>query len=345
MKRVEVLLPVALDRSFTYAVPDHLDLEPGDIVEVPLGGGMQDGVVWGPGDPAVPAKKLKRVEAVYDLPKLTSQLMRFVDWVARYTVAPIGMVLRIALRGARSIEDEVPKKVVVTTGDPPARMTDARERVLEAASDNMARSKAELAREAGVSPGVIDGLVKDGALRLVDLPPEPIGAGLDPDFAAPELNDDQKKTADALVDAVRGRKFATHLLEGVTGAGKTETYLEAAAEAIRAGRQVLILLPEIALTRMIMDRVAARFGAAPGEWHSTVSPKRRARTWQGAASGETQIVVGARSALFLPFRDLGLIIVDEEHDPGFKQEDTPVYHARDMAVVRGQISEAPVILV
>lgn len=343
--RVEVLLPVALDRSFTYSVPDGLDLAPGDIVEVPLGGGMQAGVVWGPGDPDVPAKKLKPVEASYDLPRLPPELLKFVDWVVRYTLSPAGMVLRIALRGARNVGEEAPKRAVITTGDAPARMTAARERVLKTAADNMARIKSDLARQAGASVGVIDGLIKDGALRIVELPPDPIGSGLDSDFAKPALNAEQTGVAAELAASVRERKFAPHLLEGVTGAGKTETYLEAAAEAVRMGRQALILLPEIALTRVMIDRVAARFGAPPGEWHSTVAPRRRARTWEGTATGETQIVVGARSALFLPFRDLGVIIVDEEHDTGFKQDDTPIYHARDMAVVRAQVADIPIILV
>ena len=345
MKRVEVLLPVALDRSFTYAVPDDIEAEPGDIVEVPLGGRDQAGVVWGPGDPDVPAKKLKAVSGVYDLPRLTPDLLKFVDWVARYTLAPAGMVLRIALRGARGSGEESPRRMIVATGDEPARMTEARARVLTAATDRAPRTKADLARAANVSVGVIDGLVRDGALRVIEIAPEPVGSDMDADFAPPKLNGDQGATAKALSDAVHTNGFSAHLLEGVTGAGKTEVYLEAAAEALRMGKQALILLPEIALTKSVIDRVTARFGTPPGEWHSTVGTKRRARVWEGAASGDTQIVVGARSALFLPFRDLGVIIVDEEHDGGFKQEDTPVYHARDMAVVRAQISEIPVILV
>lgn len=345
MKRVEVLLPVALDRSFTYSVPEEIDIAPGDIVEVPLGGGMQAGVVWGPGDENVPAKKLKPVAAAYDLPRLPSEIIKFVDWVVRYTLSPGGMVLRIALRGARNVGEESPKRAVITTGESPARITAARTRVLQIAADNLARIKSDLARDAGVSVGVVDGLVKEGALRIVELPPDPIGSGLDADFAKPELNAEQSAVASELISSVRARKFSPHLLEGVTGSGKTETYLEAAAEAVRMGRQALILLPEIALTRVLIDRVAARFGSPPGEWHSTVAPRRRARTWEGAATGETQIVVGARSALFLPFKDLGVIIVDEEHDNGFKQDDTPIYHARDMAVVRAQISEIPVVLV
>ncbi len=343
--RVEVLLPVALDRSFTYSLPEGSEVEPGDIVEVPLGRRAMAGVVWGPGDPEVPAAKLKPISGVFDLPRLAPELLKFVDWVSRYTLSPAGMVLRIAMRGARHVGDEPAKRAVRTTGDEPRRMTEARRRVLDAAADGMARSKADLAREAGVSSGVVDGLIGEGALTIVDLPPEPIGAGLIPDHATPELNEDQALTAEALAASVRNQSAETHLLEGVTGAGKTEVYLEAAAEALRMGRQVLILLPEIALTRALLDRVAKRFGEPPGEWHSTVAPRRRARTWAGTASGETQIVVGARSALFLPFRDLGLIIVDEEHDTAFKQDDTPIYHARDMAVVRGRLSNAPVVLV
>ncbi|MGQ4273701.1 primosomal protein N' [Terrihabitans sp. B22-R8] len=345
MNTAEVLLPVALDRSFTYSVPEGLTLEPGTFVEVPLGPRAVGGVVWGPGDPDVPQKRLKAVRGVLDLPPLGAELMHFVDWVARYTLAPRGMVLRIAVRGARDVGEEKVRRVIMATGQPPSRATDARTRVMAVASDGRPRAKADLAREAGVSPGVIDGLVADGALRVAELEPEPVGAGLDPDHAPPGLSAGQSELATELRRAVHEREASTHLLEGVTGSGKTETYLEAVAEALRAGRQALILLPEIALTKALLDRVTARFGAAPGEWHSTVGARRRARIWHGAATGETRVVIGARSALFLPFRDLGVIVVDEEHDAGFKQDDVPIYHARDMAVVRGRLAHAPVLLV
>jgi primosomal protein N' (replication factor Y) (superfamily II helicase) len=344
-ERVEVLLAVALDRSFTYSLPDGLEAPPGSFVEVPLGGRTTGGVVWGPGDEAVPANRLKPVRALLDLPPLPAELMGFVDWVARYTLSPRGMVLRIATRGARLVSEDPPRRAVTTTGQPPGRITDARTRVLAAAADGRPRSKADLARDAGASAGVVDGLVAEGSLAVVELPPEPIGADLDPDAGSAELSFGQNEIAEALIAAVRERESSTHLLEGVTGSGKTETYLEAVAEALRMGRQALVLLPEIALTKALLDRITRRFGAPPGEWHSTVSAKRRARIWSGVASGETRVVVGARSALFLPFRDLGLVVVDEEHDAGFKQEDVPVYHARDMAVVRGRMAGAPVVLV
>jgi primosomal protein N' (replication factor Y) len=342
---VEVLLPVALDRSFTYSLPEDIVAPPGSFVEVPLGPRAVAGVVWGPGDPEVPAGKLKAVRQKLELPPLGDELRAFVDWVARYTLAPRGMVLRIAVRGARNPGDEAPKSAVIATGSAPGRATPARTRVLATASDGVPRNKSDLARTAGVSPGVIDGLVADGALRIVEVIAEPIGSGLQPDLGRPELSEAQAEIAALLQAAVRDRTGSTHLVEGVTGSGKTEVYLEAVAEALRTGRQALILLPEIALTQAVLNRVTRRFGGAPGEWHSTVSAKRRARIWTGTASGETRIVVGARSALFLPFRDLGIVVVDEEHDAGFKQEDVPVYHARDMAVVRGKLAEAPVVLV
>ena len=134
------------------------------------------------------------------------------------------------------------------------------------------------------------------------------------------------------------------LLDGVTGSGKTEVYFEAVAEAISRGRQSLILMPEIALTAQTLDRFARRFGVRPAEWHSELSPRMRARTWQAVAAGEVSVVAGARSALFLPYADLGLVIVDEEHDAVYKQEDGVHYHARDMAVVRGHIARFPVVL-
>ena len=192
---------------------------------------------------------------------------------------------------------------------------------------------------------MIDGLVEDGALAAVALPPERIAAGLDPDFRPTVLNDDQKPAAADLVGAVAARAFSATLLEGVTGSGKTEVYFEAVAEALRQGRQALVLLPEIALTAQFLDRFAARFGARPAEWHSGLTrAAARARSGARSASGEARVVVGARSALFLPFADLGLIVVDEEHEGAYKQEDGVVYNARDMAVVRARLEKAPVVL-
>jgi len=228
-------------------------------------------------------------------------------------------------------------------GPPPERMTAARRRVLDIVADGLAWSKSGLAGAAGVSPGVVDGLLAQGTLGLVAVPARPIAADLDPDHARPMLSAVQERAAAALREAERDA-FSVALLDGVTGSGKTEVYFEAVAETLRRGRQALILLPEIALTGAFLDRFAARFGSRPAEWHSEVGTRQRERVWRAVARGEARAVVGARSALFLPFPDLGLIVVDEEHDPAYKQEEGVTYHARDMAVVRGNLSGFPVVL-
>jgi primosomal protein N' (replication factor Y) len=223
-------------------------------------------------------------------------------------------------------------------------MTAARERVLAVLGDGLARPKAEAAEEAGVSAGVIDGLIDEGTLETLVLPPEPLALPVDPDHLAPDFTPAQRAAADALRATVAEGGYSVTLIDGVTGSGKTQVYFEAVAEAVRRGRQVLILMPEIALTSQVLDRFAERFGVRPAEWHSQLTPRKRARTWSAAASREVSVIVGARSALFLPYADLGLIIVDEEHDPAYKQEDGVHYHARDMAVVRGHIAKFPVLL-
>ncbi|MGO4871701.1 MAG: primosomal protein N' [Roseiarcus sp.] len=340
---VDVLVPVAVDTAYSYRAPSDGALEPGAFVGVPLGARHATGVVWalrdGSGD------NLKSIAAIRDWPPLKSPMRDFIDWVARWTLAPRGMVLRMAIRAHEVIEPPAPKDGFVATGKPPARMTEARARVLAALTASDAPiAKAALAERAGCSTGVVDGLVAEGALFAVALPPERIAADLDPDFRPAVLNDDQKPAADDLMSRVASRAFSATLLEGVTGSGKTEVYFEAVAEAVRQGRQALVLLPEIALTAQFLDRFAARFGARPAEWHSGLSERQRERIWGVVASGEARVVAGARSALFLPFADLGLIVVDEEHEGAYKQEEGVAYHARDMAVVRARLEGAPVVL-
>ncbi len=344
---VEVLVPVALDRAYSYRVPENIDLAPGDIVSVPLGArGETTAVVWAdnPKPDIRLDNRLKDVEEKLELPPLRPELRSFVDWVANYTVSSRGMVLRMCLRMGEHLGPERERVGVKLAGAPPVRMTSARQRVLELLADGMTRAKAEAAREAGVSSGVIDGLIDEGTLETFVLPPEPVAEKPDPDFMQPEFTGGQSAAAAALKVTVAKADYSVTLLDGVTGSGKTEVYFEAVADMIRRGRQSLILMPEIALTAQFLDRFAARFGVRPAEWHSELSPRRRARTWRAVAGGEVSVVVGARSALFLPYADLGLIVVDEEHDPAYKQEDGVHYHARDMAVVRGHIAKIPVVL-
>jgi len=349
-RTVDVLLPLGLDAPYSYTVPEGLDLAPGDLVHVPLGSRGMIGCVWPPARfsarPAVPvdAAKLKAVKAKLDYAPLPPDLLKLIDWMADYTLAPRGMVLRMALRHGESPGAQRERVGVRLAGPPPARMTAARARLMDLLADGLARGKSEAAREAGVSASVVDGLLDDGTLEAVPLPPEPAAYPPDPDYAAATLSAPQAEAAAVLREAVAARAFKVHLLDGVTGSGKTEVYFEAVSAAIRAGRQALILLPEIALTQAFLDRFTKRFGARPAEWHSGVSTRRRAKVLNAVAAGEAQVVAGARSALFLPFRDLGLVIVDEEHDPAYKQEDGVAYHARDMAVVRSRFACAPIVL-
>jgi primosomal protein N' (replication factor Y) len=277
------------------------------------------------------------------VPALSDELLRLVDWVARYTLAAPGMVLRGVLRSSEALEPERPVVAFRRTGHEPARMTDARLRVLDVLNDGMAWPKAALVGASGVSPSVIEGLEKSGAVERLEMPPPPVARLPDPEAAVPVLNAEQAAAMDE-IRKIDAHGYGVALLDGVTGGGKTEVFFEAVADTLRAGRQALILLPEIALTHTFLERFTKRFGTRPAEWHSDMTPVQRGRVWRGVLEGNVRAVVGARSSLFLPFRELGIIVLDEEHDGAFKQSDGVNYHARDMAVVRGHLANARVIL-
>ncbi len=339
----DVLVPVAVDTAYSYRIPPGLVLQPGDTVTVPLGTRETTGVVWSLASGAR-GGNLKPVICRHDLPPMREPMRRFIEWIARWTLTPRGMVARMALRDPDEVGPEAPRMGVRATGKEPGRITPARQRVLTAAAGGLVWRKAALAEAAAVSNGVLDGLVDDGALEPTLILPPPVAPRPDPDFAPPVLTTAQREAADTLVDAVQAGGFSVALVEGITGSGKTEVYFEAVAAAVRAGRQALILMPEIALTAEFIARFEARFGVRPAEWHSAVGAGRRNRLWHAVATGEARVVVGARSALMLPFDRLGLIVVDEEHEAAYKQTDGVRYNARDMAVVRGQIEAAAVVL-
>ena len=343
---VDVLVPVALNQTYSYRVPDGVELNPGDVVSVPLGPREVTAVVWADNPDPDPRlhNRLKDAGDKLDVPPLKPELRSFVDWVANYTLSARGMVLRMTLRMGEHLGPERVRMGVRLVGAPPQRMTSARHRVIEALSDRLLHAKSEVAREAGVSPGVIDGLVDEGTLAAEAMPRDLAPPPPDPFFAEPDFSPEQRIAADAMKDLVAKNEFQVALLDGVTGSGKTEVYFEAVAENIKRGRQTMILMPEIALTGQFLDRFASRFGVRPIEWHSELTPRTRARNWAAVAAGDAPVVVGARSALFLPYADLGLIIVDEEHDQAYKQDEGAHYHARDMAVVRGSIAKIPVVL-
>ncbi len=342
---VSVLLPVAVPGPYSYGVPEGIAVEPGDWVSVPLGPRQVAGVVWdtAPGREVDP-EKLRPISRHFDTPPLAEETRRFVEWVAAYTMTEPGAVLKMVLRSGDFLEPPAPKMGVRGIGLEPPRMTDARRRVLALAEGGLAWDKKTLADEAGVGAGVILGLVKAGVMETVPLPPARVEKCLDPDHQAPALTSDQADAGMTVREAVRAGHFSVNVLDGVTGSGKTEVYFEAVAEALKTGRQALVLLPEIALTAQFLDRFEARFGALPAAWHSDIAAKTRGRVWRGVLSGDIRVVVGARSALFLPFKQLGLVVVDEEHEAAYKQEDRVWYNARDMAVVRARFHDAAVVL-
>ncbi len=341
---VQVLLPLALEGAYTYAVPQGMALAEGDYVRVPLGPRQMTGVVWQVGGAAPEGAKLRAVAERYDMAAMPALHRQFIDWVARYYLESPGQVLRMCLRVPEALAGERQQIAWRASGREPDKLTAQRARVMEIAADGLARRAADLAAEAGVSAGVIKGLQEQGALEPVALPAlEPFG-NPEPGHNPVKLNKGQQEAARLLRAAVTARGFSVSLLDGVTGSGKTEVYFEAMAAALARGEQVLLLLPEIALTGSFLRRVEERFGVAPAQWHSAVRPRERERVWRGVATGAARIVVGARSALFLPWKRPGLIVVDEEHEPAFKQEEGVNYHARDMAVLYGSLGGFPVVL-
>src|SRR6201986_1292971 len=343
---VDVLVPVAVNQTYSYRVPRGMELKAGDVVGVPLGPREVLAVAWA--DKANPDprlhNRLKDVSEKLDVPPLKEELRSLVDWVSNYTLSARGMVLRLTLRMGEDLGPERVRMGVRLVGAPPQRMTPARRRLIELLSDGLLHGKSEAAREAGVSAGVVDGLVDEGTLMTEAMPRALAPPAPDPAYAQPEFARPQRTAVDAMRALAANGSFHVTLLDGVTGSGKTEVYFEAVAETVRRGKQSLILMPEIALTGQFLDRFAERFGVRPLEWHSELTPRTRARNWAAISAGEGPVVVGARSALFLPFANLGLIVVDEEHDQAYKQDDGAHYHARDMAVVRAHIAKIPVVL-
>ena len=334
---VPVLLPLPLPGPYDYIGEG---LAPGDIVEVPLGRRLLPGVVWDSEPGGVAQNRLKPVMRRFAVPPMRPALRRFVAQVANYTLSPPGSVLRMALSVPAALEPPKPRRAwrLAEGLSPAMRTTPQRQLVLELLADGGAFTAAEIGRETGAGPGVLKGLAALGVVEPVALAsafPPP-----DPDGERARLTGEQAAAAAGL----GGPGFSVSLLEGVAGSGKTEVYFEAVAAALRRGQQALILLPEIALTAQWMQRFEARFGTRPLAWHSDLPASERRAGWRAVAEGEAVVVVGARSALFLPFPDLGTVVVDEEHEPAFKQEDGVAYHARDMAVLRARLEDAPVVL-
>lgn len=342
-----VLTPYPIDKAYDYALPQGIGGEAGAYVCVPLGSREIPAVIWGEGAGDVKPEKIKPILANYNLPPLPDVHRKFLDWVASYTMAAKGAVLKLTLSVPKALEPPVTiiGYVIGETQIDETGVSPQAKRVLDVAKDGLPRRASELAEEAGCSTGVIKTLERKGFLKTVELQAPPPCRAPDYARAGALLSAPQKECADRLKELVNANQYGAALLDGVTGAGKTEVYFEAVAEALKKNKQVLILLPEIALSNAFLSRFKARFGCAPALWHSSLSTAKRKITWRGVAEGQSRVVVGARSALFLPYQDLGLIIVDEEHDPAYKQEEGVIYNARDMAVVRANLGQFPIVMV
>ena len=347
MDRVRLIIFNAALGALDYRVSPGMVVEPGSVVVAPLGPRQVLGIVWEPerleGGAEFPASKLRPLLEVMPVPPLSAPLRRLIEWTADYYCAPLASVARMALGSLAALKGGGTTTEYRLSGAEPVRLTPQRAAALDALHDEQATIR-ELAERASVSEGVLRGMVSAGLL-------EPVTVDLDrpfprprPDFAAPDLSADQQSAADLFVEAIERGGFEPFLLDGVTGSGKTECYFEAIAAVIARGGQVLVLLPEIALTENFLRRFEARFGVTPVLWHSSLKASERRRAWRAIVSGQAQVVVGARSALFMPYRALGLVVVDEAHEVSFKQDDGVRYNARDVAVIRAKFERIPVIL-
>ena len=346
MNRVRLLVLNAVLGVLDYRVPSGMTVQPGNVVVAPLGPRQVIGVVWEadrlPGA-EVPAEKLRPLLELLSVPPISSALRRLVEWTADYYCAPPSAVLRMVIGSGSALRGPSTTTEYRLSGRQPDRMTAKREQALDALQGEQA-SMRELAELAGVSEGVLRALAGLGVLEPVLVDCDRPYPAADPDHQTVDLSPLQSAVAGELVNAVGARAFVPFLLDGVTGSGKTEVYGEAIAAALREGRQVLVLLPEIALTEAFLRRFEDRFGATPVTWHSSLKSSQRRRAWRAIATGTAQVVVGARSSLFLPYANLGLIVVDEAHEVSFKQDDGVRYNARDVAVMRARFEQVPVVL-
>jgi primosomal protein N' (replication factor Y) len=346
MNRIRLLVLNAALGPLDYRLPEGMSAPAGSVVVAPLGPRKVTGIVWDegrlPGE-EIAFGRLRPILEILPVPPLAAPLRRLIEWTADYYCAPLAAVARMALSSGGALGGPATMTEYRLSGGLPERMTAQRLAAITALEGEQATMR-ELAGIAGVSEGVLRGLVNQGVIEPVTVNIDRPYPPADPDHAPPDLSAEQAAVAARLVAAVQARKFAPFLLDGVTGSGKTETYFEALAEALRRGRQVLVLLPEIALTENFLARFAARFGVAPVQWHSSLKSTERRRAWRAIADGSAQVVVGARSALFLPYARLGLIVVDEAHEISFKQDDGVRYNARDVAVMRARFEGVPVVL-
>ncbi|MGO4551086.1 primosomal protein N' [Lysobacter sp. 2RAF19] len=344
---LRVALPVPLARLFDYRAPDGASVDSvqvGARVRVPFGPRELIGVVAGVGPIDADARETKSALAVLDdAPLLHGELLDSLRWLSRYAHAPLGEVLATALPaalrqgGPLPDTDEIMWRVVAGASLDKLKR-DAMPHRLATLLAQRDRSEDELDDALPGWRTAARALAGKGLAESIRTTPARDAVGGAP---GPSLNDEQRLAVDA-IQAQAG--FGALLLEGVTGSGKTEVYLQAIADCLARGRQALVLVPEIGLTPQTLARFRARLGIDVHALHSGLNDTARARVWAAASRGEARVIVGTRSAVFIPLPEAGLIVVDEEHDGSYKQQDGIRYHARDFALVRGKALGVPVVL-
>lgn len=342
---IGVMLPLPFNEPFDYKTETELPL--GTLVRVPWGREEQIGVVWKHGRSSeLPENKIKPIIEKLDFPPLSKNLIQFVKFVAEYNLAFVGLVLKMVISVRAVFDDNQTETLYTLSGKTLAeaklKNSDARWHVMDLLR-HAPYTRKEICRGAGVGLSVVNTLITAGILKPTVRPKKKYYAEPKGSFSKVALTPEQETAAAELVRKV-GNGFSVTLLDGVTGSGKTEVYFEAVARALELGRQVLILVPEIALTTQWLGRFEKRFGVKPACWHSGLGQRERIDTWKAVSEGRVKVIVGARSALFLPYPDLGLMVIDESHDHSFKQEDVVNYQGRDMAVVRAKLEQFPLIL-
>jgi len=342
---LKVAVDAPLDTLFDYLAPDPTrPPEAGARVRVPFGRRRPIGLVMGhTAESELPDERLKPVlETLDEAPLLDALLLKLLGWTARYYLEPPGAVVAAALpaplRQGKPLPE--PPSRIVARGPAPQAMK--RRAPKQAALLDLLAAAPRRTDDPALPPGWRAGAARLAARGLVEIEPEPAAAAWTAALAGPVLNAQQAAAAAAVI-ADLGR-FSARLLFGVTGSGKTEVYLAAVAECLRRGLQVLVLVPEIGLTPQLVQRFAARLAAPVAVLHSGLSSGERLTAWADARSGRAAVVIGTRSAVFVPLARPGLVIVDEEHDPSLRQHEGLRYSGRDVAVMRASLSGIPIVL-
>lgn len=340
-ERISVLLPLPLDHTFDYESPGPLPL--GTLVKVPFGPREFYGIVWGEKNPTA-FKSLKPLLKVFKDVRFSEVSLKFIEWVSEYTMTPRGQVLKMSLPAPESFETK--GETLYGLVHYPQRMTLKRQKVVDFFKGfSEPLPLYEIAEQTEVSEAILKSLLREGALSAQgERPWIPEAQPICHVPQKPQLSLDQLMAVEDIKRSLESHKFHTFLLEGVTGSGKTEVYFEAIEEVLQKGGQTLVMLPEIALSAQWLGRFETRFGFQPAIWHSDLGKSLRKSNFRAIVEGKAPVIVGTRSALFLPFPDLKLIIVDEEHDGSYKQEESVIYNARDLAVLRARLSEGTCVL-